>query len=216
MSRRDYGRLLGAINEGIEDIALPPGSVGETGPRLFVTGIPRSGTTLAYQLLCATGGLGFVSNLVARFYRNPAFGAGVQRLISPLLPRGPTEFRSEYGRTAAWFEPHEFGYYWEQHLPFQESHQPDDQELASVAWTTVDEQIGSLQAVMQGVPLVFKNNILGCVNAALGQRGVLNLPGEKGGGGGPPVMVVDRGPRMEGARGSAACGADRRTDCHHW
>jgi hypothetical protein len=179
-----YRALLEVVNRGIEGVDVasalggaaareeaPAGAAGEgrggTGTRLFITGVPRSGTTLLYQLLCASGALGWVSNVAARFYRNPAFGAGVQELLRPLLPDPVPVFTSEYGRTGSWAAPHEFGFYWSRHLPFHDSHQPTAEELEEVDWTEMDTELAGLSAVL-GRPLVFKNNILACVTPALG------------------------------------------------
>lgn len=179
-----YRTLLEALNRGVEGVDVPPREEaapgegaegrgrGRPGPTLFVTGAPRSGTTLLYQLLCATGVLGYVSNVVARFYRNPAFGAGVQELLRPLLPREPMRYESEYGRTGAWHEPHEFGFFWARHLPFEESHEPPGEELEAVGWSVLDAELAALARAL-GRPLVLKNNILACVTPALAR----NLPG---------------------------------------
>lgn len=190
MSRDEaYRALLEAVNRGIEglDVASALGEAaapevapagaeeegrGETATRLFVTGVPRSGTTLLYQLLCASGALGWVSNVAARFYRNPAFGAGVQELLRPLLADPVPVFTSEYGRTGSWAAPHEFGFYWSRHLPFDDSHEPTAEELEEVDWTEVERELAGLSGVL-GRPLVFKNNILACVTPALGAH----LPG---------------------------------------
>lgn len=181
MSRdEEYRALLEAMNRAIEgvDLASALGEAaareeaagegrGGTGRRLFVTGVPRSGTTLLYQLLCASGALGWVSNVAARFYHNPAFGAGVQELLQPLLPDPVPVFTSEYGRTGSWAAPHEFGFYWSRHLPFHDSHDPTAEELEEVDWTEMESELAGLSAVL-GAPLVLKNNILACVTPALG------------------------------------------------
>jgi len=82
---RDHEKLLDAVNSGVAALELPSADAGRDLPVLFVTGVPRSGTTLAYQVLCASGVFGFATNLIARFYRNPAFGAAVEELLRPLL-----------------------------------------------------------------------------------------------------------------------------------
>ena len=172
-----YRDLLEAVNRGIEGVALPaveaePGDGSGFSTRLFVTGVPRTGTTLLMQLLAASGAVAYVSNFVARFYRNPTFGAALQELAAPLLPARQARFRSDYGRTRRWHQPHEFGFFWEHHLPFGDDHDPSPTALETVDWAALREALDGL-AHRLGGPLALKNNLLACVTPALGRH----LPG---------------------------------------
>lgn len=163
-----YEDLLQAVNlevESLSDVQRKDSSA-ITLPLVFLVGVPRSGSTLLYQLLCQTHAFGYCSNLIARFYRNPAFGARVQKMLAPLLEREEIEFNSEFGRTERWHEPHEFGYFWEHHLPFEEHHDPSADELKQVDWTRLVTTIAEFQREF-AKPLVFKNLLLSFVASHL-------------------------------------------------
>jgi len=75
-----------------------------------IVGLPRSGTTVLYQLLARTGTVGYPSNVMAFFHRNPWVGAMLQERLAA---NGPTlSLNSVAGRTPEPLDPHEFGYFW--------------------------------------------------------------------------------------------------------
>ena len=88
----------------------------ETYPTLHVMGVPRSGTTLLYQVVAAGLEIGYVNNLVAAFWRAPVFGIRLSRKLG--LDRFESSFDSRFGRTRGVGEPHEFGYFWNHHLRY--------------------------------------------------------------------------------------------------
>jgi len=154
-----YEALLQPLNATLADVELP----GETPqkPVVLVQGLPRSGTTVLYQLLAQTGCFTYPSNLVARFYRAPAMGLLLQRLARPFLEEPKWQLTSRAGLTEGWFQPHEFGYFWRHHLGIYEHHEleqpvPDDLIL----------QLGRMEAVGDG-PLLLKNGLLAYALPAL-------------------------------------------------
>lgn len=75
-----------------------------------IVGLPRSGTTILYQLLARTGLVGYPSNVMAYFWSAPQVGA---RLQERLARNGPTlSLSSLAGRTSEPLDPHEFGLFW--------------------------------------------------------------------------------------------------------
>ncbi|MFO7571790.1 MAG: sulfotransferase [Gaiellaceae bacterium] len=88
----------------------------ETYPTLHVVGVPRSGTTLLYQVVAAGLEIGYVNNLVAAFWRAPVLGVRLSRKLG--LDRFEPSFDSTFGRTRGVGEPHEFGYFWNHHLRY--------------------------------------------------------------------------------------------------
>ena len=155
-----YESLLSQLNTDLVGLAADPGlATAPQRPCVFIVGLPRCGTTLLYQVLAASGAFGYVTNLNARFYGNPAVGARVQAVAAPLLSRGPFSFRSRGGNTASWYEPHEFGYFWERHLPLKDHHEPSEQDLAAVDVARFTGELATLEAAL-GRPLLFKNLIL--------------------------------------------------------
>jgi hypothetical protein len=141
-------------------------------PLVILGGLLRSGTTLGYQLLAASGSFVYPSNLIARFYRRPVVGWRVERLMRPFLPppeAGGPGFSSEAGRTEAWYEPSELGYFWHAHLPFERHHQPGPEALAALDPVPMVRELADLQNE-DGRPLVVKNPILGFVYGWLLER----------------------------------------------
>ncbi len=79
-------------------------------PFLFIFGAPRSGTTLLTQLIAASLDVGYINNLMARFWLAPVHGIRLSRHV--LGNDREITFRSHYARTAAITDIHEFGYFW--------------------------------------------------------------------------------------------------------
>ncbi len=152
-AKASYETLLESLNDEVDGWSRTDAQV-PARPLLFVVGIPRSGTTLLYQLLAASGGFAYPSNLIARFYKSPAYGARIQRLLAPLLERGAPEWSSRAGNTEHWWGPHEFGYFWRHHLPFAEHHEPAGPSMDNLA-----RAVAALEAECTS-PLLFKNGIL--------------------------------------------------------
>ena len=157
---RGYEQTVERLNRLLAGAAVPPSPPAR--PVLFIAGLPRSGTTLLYQLVAAGGGFGYPSNFVARFYRRPAAGALAQALAAPWLPRPEPSFSSRAGATPGWSEPHEFGYFWEGHFPFAEHHEPGKEALGRLDLTLLVGLLGELEETL-GLALAFKNVILSFV-----------------------------------------------------
>lgn len=144
--------LLAPVEERLEleTAAVEP-------PVLFVIGMARSGTTLAAQIL-ASAGFGYVSNFIARFWRAPAIGATLQRTVLQAGEVLASSFKSTHGVTEGWFEPHEFGYFWDRWFDLgQDSHKLHSAQLARVDRCGLHRAVSALQQV-EGRPFSFKNN----------------------------------------------------------
>jgi LPS sulfotransferase NodH len=129
---------------------------------IFVVGVPRSGSTLLYQLLVARFEVGYLSNLHCRFYGAPS---AVERLAGGRL-RPPSDFTSRFGDTSGRGAPSECGPYWYRFFPKSPQHVPpseaDPQRLHDLR--------GSIRALGEaaGRPLVFKNLVNSLRLEALG------------------------------------------------
>ncbi len=148
----EVNALLAPVEEQLEQgvPAVEP-------PVVFVVGMARSGTTLVGQLL-ASAGFGYVSNFVARFWRAPALGATLQRTVLNPGDALASSYQSHYGVTEGWFEPHEFGYFWDRWFDLgQATHKLDATQLARVDRHGLHRAVGALQQVEER-PFSFKNN----------------------------------------------------------
>ncbi|CAB3650511.1 MAG: sulfotransferase [Achromobacter pulmonis] len=126
-------------------------------PIVLVIGAPRAGTTLAGQMLAATGGFAYASNFLARFWQTPAVGAIIEQALK-IRDNDGIDFSSTHGVTKGWSNSHEFGYYWSAWFDRgQATHRLTPAQLAQIDAVAVRRSLGALEAVRQ-LPFVFKNN----------------------------------------------------------
>lgn len=139
-------------------------------PPVFVVGCPRSGTTLAYQWLAASGLFTHPTNFTARFPNAPWIGERIQQLLRDpacdfrgelaLEPAARTEsYHSRLGKTKGPFAPHEFWYWWRRFLPEGESHALDAGQLARIDTALMLRELAAWEAVL-AKPLLLKAMIL--------------------------------------------------------
>lgn len=114
--------FLNMLNHSVKEFedSLP---VNSSPPHsIFIIGVPRSGTTLVSQLLSACTNVGYVNNLMARFWMAPSVGACLsQEVLRRCLFTG----LSNYGQTQAAEEPHEFGAFWRKMLNYENMDQKE-------------------------------------------------------------------------------------------
>lgn len=92
--------------------------VDDTGdwPVVWVMGCPRTGTTLATQVLCHCLDVGYVDSLAARFWQAPLTGLALSRQILGNAPGKQIDFFSKYAKSDNLASPHEFSYFWHKWL----------------------------------------------------------------------------------------------------
>jgi hypothetical protein len=116
----DDNRFLASLNDRLEAFELENyRDLEERHPTIHVLGLPRSGTTLALQLLVAHTDVAYTDHVAAAFWRAPATGLALSESLRRHLAR-PASFSSSFGRTDGLTEPHEFSYLWSRllGLPF--------------------------------------------------------------------------------------------------
>ena len=129
----------------------------EAYPTLHVIGAPRSGTTLLHQTLASGLEIGYVNNLIAAFWRAPAYGIRLSRKLG--IERLESSFESSFGRTSGIGEPHEFGYFWNDHLRYPDlSERPAGHEK-TIDWAYLRRVIVNM-AYESGGPMMFKPMLL--------------------------------------------------------
>ncbi|HPF70958.1 MAG TPA: sulfotransferase [Candidatus Krumholzibacteria bacterium] len=139
-------------------------------PSVFIVGCPRSGTTLAYQWLAATGLFTYPTNFTSRFPTAPWLAERVQQLLRDpacdvdgelTLDAGTSAdaFRSRLGKTRGPFAAHEFWYWWRRFLPEGAHHALDAGQLARVDAARMQQELAAWEAVL-GRPLLMKALIL--------------------------------------------------------
>lgn len=144
-------KLFEAEGELLED--LP-----ENFPTIHILGAPRSGTTLALQLLSEHFDVGYINNLIASFWKAPLFGISLsQKLLSSNYQ---SSYSSKFGRTDNIQEPHEFGYFWNYHLKYDDFQQRDVDHEKKIEWGYFSSLLKNMCKAF-GKPLLFKSFLYG-------------------------------------------------------
>ena len=157
--------VLSRINHSIEslDVCRPQAP---QKPVLLIFGCPRSGTTLFLQWLASLGTFGYPSNLIARFFGNPAFGCEVQKALVDFdkgnqlgLADVSEEYSSSLGRTKGALAPSEFWYYWRRFFKFKDIQQLNKEELNAANSLSFLNGLGAMEQAT-GKPLAMKGMIM--------------------------------------------------------
>lgn len=128
-------------------------------PFIFIYGLPRSGTTLISQVIAYLLDVGYVNNLIARFWLCPVHGIRLSRGVIGEVR--PPRFESDYARTSAPSDIHEFGYFWRHWLKkytFEDITDAQNREQ-HIDWNGLRLTLSNMQSEFDK-PMVFKN-ILG-------------------------------------------------------
>jgi hypothetical protein len=157
--------VLSKINHSIESLDICPPQFPQQ-PVLLIFGCPRSGTTLFLQWLASLGTFGYPSNLIARFFGNPAFGCEVQKALVDFdkgnqlgLADTSGEYSSSLGRTKGALAPSEFWYYWRRFFKFDDVQQLSEEGISAVDSQSFLNGLGAMEQAM-GKPLAMKGMLL--------------------------------------------------------
>lgn len=124
------------------------------GPVFFIVGAPRSGTTVLLQTILNHFELGYINNLIAKYWEAPVIGAAFFRTLSNSKPA--LSYYSDGGFTSEILGPHEFGYFWKRFFHYGETHQLSREQQKQINVETLNREIAGLEKVL-GKPLIFKN-----------------------------------------------------------
>lgn len=132
--------------------------VHEDFPTVHILGAPRSGTTLVSQLIPSFLPFGHINNLIAAFWKAPVYGV---ELSNKLLGNNyKSNFQSDFGRTSGINEPHEFGYFWNYHLKYEQLQQKAQEHEKNVDWHRLSVLLKNITHSYQR-PVVFKSFLAG-------------------------------------------------------
>ncbi|MFZ5774272.1 MAG: sulfotransferase [Thermodesulfobacteriota bacterium] len=143
--------LLNDYLEALDDSltqSFPPSQ----GPVFFIAALPRAGSTFLQQLLATCTSIGYVSNILARFWKTPYLGSMVEKSLS--CTSFASSFRSEYGNTAGPLEPHEWGWFWQKWLGLSgDAHYAQEENIDTMG---LARKLAAIEYV-KGNSLVFDN-----------------------------------------------------------
>ena len=134
-------------------------------PAVFIVGNPRSGTTLLYQWLAATGVFAYPSNIMSRFYNAPYIGGLLHKIFVDYDKHGELygnkqfDFTSELGKTKGAHSPHEFWYFWRRFFHFSKIQCLTKAELAEVNHELFLKELAAIESCFEK-PLLLKALIM--------------------------------------------------------
>jgi len=109
--------LNNILNESKFESYLENNQRVELPPIVFISFVPRSGSTYLAQLLARSSKFHYVSNFVARFWMCPNVGFFLQNVTGLAdITNKEEQFNSLYGVTSHPLDPHEFGFFWKQFI----------------------------------------------------------------------------------------------------
>ncbi len=89
-------------------------------PCIYIVGAPRSGTTFTSQLLSCYCDLGYIDNIIARFWKCPVVGIAISLGILGEDRSSQIKFISDLGLTEGAAGPNEFPYFWNHWLGYRD------------------------------------------------------------------------------------------------
>lgn len=122
---------------------------------LVVTGLPRSGTTLVYEIVVQAFKVAYFSKIYSYAYGMPNL---TTRLVSAFMKNPRAHYRSKYGSLPGFFSPaenHNFWMKWFPEQPFLGHHVPFS-ALSAKDVTEINSTLASISCIA-GRPYVFKD-----------------------------------------------------------
>ncbi len=145
---------LNYLNEFLSEFRLKKHKTYKKKNIFFIVGLPRCGSTLLQQILISRYKVGYVSNIIGKFWANPIAGS----ILHSSLDDGNymSNFFSEYGNTNGPFEPCEFGWFWEKNLKINLE---NDFIGSEVNWDYINETLQGMASVFLQ-PLIFDTPLI--------------------------------------------------------
>jgi len=129
---------------------------------VVIFSLPRGASTLFQQLVISSSDIGYISNLVAKFWRAPYIAAQLDLDVRD--PDYVSNFKSSYGNVVGAQEPHEWGWFWQHWLKLGEDETYcKDKNL--IDGHGLRQKLGALQSVWQRPLLI--DSIFALANYAI-------------------------------------------------
>ncbi|MEM7161984.1 MAG: sulfotransferase [Bacteroidota bacterium] len=140
--------FLTSLNLSLQKFDAERGHVRTPYPWVFVTGLPRSGTTLLMQCLASAFDFCYINNLIARFWKAPVSGARLSKIM--LGEKAGSTFFSDFGKTNELSDVHEWSYFWIEKLKYKRDESFDRKRNAQeIDWEEVKEILDGITGVYQ-------------------------------------------------------------------
>lgn len=145
---------LDSLNEYLSRVKLIESSSIIKRNICFIVGLPRCGSTLLQQVLISSYKVGYVSNIVGKFWENPVAGCILHTSLDE--KNYTSNFSSEYGNTKGPFEPCEFGWFWRKNLNMDLE---NDLIGLKVDWDYINETLQGMASIFRQ-PLILDNPLV--------------------------------------------------------
>jgi hypothetical protein len=122
------------------------------GPRLFILGLPRSGTTLVYQYIAHRLQVAWLTNGVGRFPYAPCLATWFQVRTHR---RYRSDFSSRFGKVSGAVAPREAGGFWGRF--FHPDRYQGPEEINDEARDELRRTISCIERIHRGRPFINKN-----------------------------------------------------------
>ena len=109
----ELDHFLFDFNERIQRFQITKSRENNEGNQpVFIYGLPRSGSSLLYELLATCSSLGYINNFISRFWGNPQIGVKLFKSFNLNDIEG--QFDSDFGKFRhSIMSPHEFMFFWD-------------------------------------------------------------------------------------------------------
>ena len=131
--------------------SFDPKSIGKDQkyPWIFVTGLPRSGTTLLMQLLASSFEFCYIDNFMARLWDAPVTAARLSKILSNQQPF-LSDFSSDYGKSQLLNDVHEWSYFWIKHLKYSRTAEFNrKQAQKEIDWSNIGLILNAISNVFE-------------------------------------------------------------------
>ena len=152
------------LNEAVTELENPFTDFPDPqAPLIFIVGAPRSGTTLLSQFLSYSLPVGYINNLIARFWEKPSLGVLLSKRLLTNYGKDTISFKSKHGTTSTIGDPHEFGNFWSKWLNLDKckTHHLTSSELKSIDRVSLRRTLIQELLIPFNRPVLFKNVICG-------------------------------------------------------
>ncbi len=139
-------------------------------PPLFIVGVPRSGTTLMYQIITQQFEVGYFSTVMGYLYGIPNILARVLQRV--FTGKSSDEFESKYGNIKGFSSPSEHADYWRLWFAYNDKYgfHVIPEEISHRNYNGLRRSLDSISTILRR-PMVFKclylDTILGVLAKAL-------------------------------------------------
>ena len=132
---------LKKLNNLVRNFDIPSGINIKDKDICFIIALPRGGSTFLQQILISRANFAYISNLAAKFWKNPSLGIWLQNQLN--IENYLSNFVSKFGTTFGPLEPHEFGWFWKEKLNINDH----ERIIDPVSWNDIYNNLNKIISI---------------------------------------------------------------------